>query len=594
LSESFDRPFLLDHLHWTSREDVAAKLVALAHTGDPSTALRATFALGGIATSALAPHLVVLAIRRELPLGVRGVALAMLARLGAQLPDADLDALLDEQPHAPREGGEAPHLGFVVALAQTDAQRARVLAFLDDAGRDVRASLLLHTVKDATLRASLVSRWRAEVDIDNPSSWDREIARVVARDLAVPVMLGYWRRSGLPRRPRFWSDIRDCPELITLLPSEDLRVDAAEGLKLNLGQELELLGAGGLRRVLRRVVHERSFALRCPVAPWDDAYERLYQRALEFLKAWPEGARIALGLLTGAVLHAEVRKDLVRILWRVRRAWGRRWIAPRVRDPEAIDEVRAAAEVARDAPSPEDRDVLCAMLAVSDERVRCAAIAALDAIAAVDPASARDEGLADILSSIASRPKSRARLAALLSLVRRGHRRFFAGLRDACASRDPEERWLAIEAIGRLAQDEEVGAACTLELEAAATGDFSIHARAEAVGRLALLPDPGAHVGTFENVLASSPKGLLADDVLYGNAVVALGAVGTGRALTALLRAAFQVNATCLWSVSDALRVALDHRDASPRERLAALWEAGWFFWSASPELALHEPPRGG
>jgi HEAT repeat protein len=587
LSESFQAFSFLHHLHWTSREDVAAKLVALAHGGDASVALRACHLLDALATAELAPHLVALALRRDRPPRARAITLHALARLDAPLPDATVDALLEEQPHAPHEGEEVPRLHLVVALARTEAQRARVLAFLDRAGPDVRAHLLACGRPIGEIRAPLLARWLA--DVSPPTNLDRDVAlHLRDRRVAVHVMLAYWRRRSLSRQEGFWADIRHYPQLITLLSSDYRWLHAAEALRLDLGQELELLGAGGLRRTLRRLVLARSFALRCPVDPHPDDYDRLDARALELLEEWPEGARIALGLLTGAVLHEDVRKDLVRLLWRTRRPWGRRWLLPRVRNPEAIDEVRAAAEEARDTPSPEDREVLRAMLAVPDERVRCAAIAALDAIAELDPASARDEALADILAAIASRPERRARLAAALSLVRRGHRRFLALLRDACASRVPEERWDALVALGRLAQDEDLRAACVPELEAAATRDASTHVRAEAVGRLALLPDPGAHVGALEAALATPPTSPLEDDALHGNAALALGVVGGERALTALLRMAFQVHRLRLSTVADALRIALDHADAPPPKRLEAIWETGRFFWSASPKAALH------
>jgi HEAT repeat protein len=587
LSESFDRPFFLDHLHWTSREDVAAKLVALAHGPDASVALRACHVLGAVATAELAPHLAALALRRDRLVGVRNIALLALARLDAPLSDATLDALLEEQPHVPHEGGEVPRLQDVVALARTEAQRAQVLTFLERAGRDVRAHLLARGLAIGEIRAPLLARWLADVDRDDPTALDREVSlHLRDRRVAAHVMVAYWRQRAIWTE-EFWADIRYYPQLITLLSSEDLRLAAAEGFRLDLGQELEMLGAGGLRRTLRRAVLYRSFALRCPIEPWSERKERQYARELEVLEDWPEeGARIALGLLTGAVLHEDVRKDLVRILWRTRRAWGRRWLLPRVRNPEALDEVRAAAEEARDAPSPEDREVLRAMLAVPDEQVRCRAIGALDAIAELDPACARDEGLADILAAIASRPERSARLAAAVSLVRRGHRRFLALLRDACVSRDQDERWKAVEALGRLAQDEEIRAACVVELEAAATPDTSKLVQAAAVARLARLPEPGAHVGTFENALASPPAGGITDYALYGNAVLALGVVGGERALSALLRAAFQVRETCLWSVAVALRVALDHADAPPRKRLEAIGETGGFFWSGSAEVA--------
>jgi hypothetical protein len=577
LTESFQASSFLDHLHWTSREDVAAKLVALAHGEDASVASRAGHLLGAIATPELALHLVALALRRDRPVGVRSIALVALARLGTPLPDAMLDALLDEQPHAPHEGEEVPNLEHVVALARTEAQRARVTAFLDRAGPDVRAHLLACGPADE-IRAPLLTRWLADVDLDEPTVLDREVAlNLLDRRVAVHVMLAYWRSRGVPRRPGFLADLRYYPRLVTLLPSDDLRVAAAEAFRLDLGHELELLGASGLRRALRRAVHNRSFALRCPVEPRYDEDATLYGRALQVLEEWHEGARIALGLLTSAVLHAEVRKELVRILWRARRAWGRRWIASRIRDPEAIEEVRAAADEARRAPSVEDRDVLRAMLAVSDDQVRSAAIAALDGIAELDPASLRDEGLADILAAITSRPHPKARLVAALSLVRRGHRRFLAPLREAWASWNEELSAFALAALGSLANDPDLLPVCIAELEEAAQ-DSSLRVRAQAVGLLAFVPNPGAHVDTFERALSADEAGDAGERLVH-NAALALGVAGGERALTALLRAAFHPRMENPWLPVAAVRAALEHADDTPRERREAIWEAGQMFF---------------
>jgi hypothetical protein len=618
LEESLDVPLssLLQFTAPESRDYLVASLVAIAHAAcsahdaHDDRSHRAARLLRAVARAEDAPHVVALALRLDRPLAVRDEALAALGALAATdaraAADAEaaLPALLAEQPSEPHDGELAPRLERVVALARTDQARALVLGYLERAALPVSARLLGRGARDPAIHEAVVARWRARVDLEDPSPDDRLVTMDIAeRSVAAPVMLAYWRARPERRGAAFWSDARFYPSLAGLADAAQ-RTAAATELRVGTGTAIEILGRGGLRHALRAAIHERSFWLRCPVErgageasnPRRDERdgERRYGRALDHLDHHPEGARIALELLRGGVLHEDVRAALVRLLWEKRRPWGRAWLAPRLRDPDALGELRAALSVARDSPSPDDAPMLRAALAVRDAQVRCLAIRALDALATLDGEVARragvlDAGLDDILASLAQSapgagaPESVVPLAAARSLVRRGHARFLPVLLAACrrgrAESDEPTRAFALTAVSDLARSPLVGPACVAEL-VALLSDVRWSVRATAIDGLANAPDPTAYAARFEAELRRTP-GPHDEDADYAreNAALALLVAAGERAIPALLQAAFEAPLESVPTIANALDVALSHAAGTPRARLTALYDRGASFW---------------
>jgi hypothetical protein len=79
--------FSLDHLHWTTREGVAATLIAIADGGSEEAAYRALALLRAAATPAMAPQLARIALRPDLAPRLRERAVEALAATGAEVPD---------------------------------------------------------------------------------------------------------------------------------------------------------------------------------------------------------------------------------------------------------------------------------------------------------------------------------------------------------------------------------------------------------------------------------------------------------------------------------------------------------------------------
>src|SRR6185312_13608686 len=89
----------LDRLPWTTRDGVAATLVAMAHGPSLDAAERAVRLLREVATPGLLPEILGIALRRDRSATVRTWALGILAaHEGYAVPDEALGALLEEQP----------------------------------------------------------------------------------------------------------------------------------------------------------------------------------------------------------------------------------------------------------------------------------------------------------------------------------------------------------------------------------------------------------------------------------------------------------------------------------------------------------------
>src|SRR5262249_11061022 len=158
--------------------------------------------------------------------------------------------------------------------------------------------------------------WLDEVARRGPEKADAEAARRIwgRHPETNQVELVYWSRHTRDTAALIGA-VRGQPRLQILLDGP-ARLEAARRLALPLADLLSVLGCHGLRSTLTAAVHAMSAHLAQPSPPRDEALEDWFRGARDVLRAWPEGAAIASGLLQGARLARPVRGELAQALFR--------------------------------------------------------------------------------------------------------------------------------------------------------------------------------------------------------------------------------------------------------------------------------------
>jgi hypothetical protein len=472
----------------------------------PDGGVHAARLLAFLAPSSAGEDLIRLARDRDRPYWHRVYALRGLARADVPLPeDAFVDLLGEILARPLPPGGAAcarppstPPLGELVALAaRVRTHHDKLVDHLARATPEARRELLASIVSleekpSPRLETWLVERWLEESLRRGPDVEDCHVARAAAPEYpeALAVLEAFWRER--PIDDGFFWDLLQHSDLATNL-DEPRRAEALAALVLPIPDLHAALGPGGLRRVVRRVLVDHSFARRCPVDKTNRPPEYTVRAALAFVKDEPEGPELAAKLLAHVKLHPDVRAALGLALFHRYRKIVLHYMEVRGADEDNHPLVRAVLREIRKNPDTRDRRALLSVLGSPDPETR---YLALDALESVGETRHLNDGL---LAALAGDPHPVVQLRATAALARHGDAPRMAALVDT-ARKNPSVvlRAEAIRLLGALplvAQDPFHGFECAL-LEDHALDDSEYHAPASEQAAIALGAAFGANALT--------------------------------------------------------------------------------------------------